>query len=147
VSQSKRRVHKINAIRAPATGRPDSRFRYPLGARLQKPPHIGHRQILAATLIPTTKPPSFFVALSTTNPRGRSEMSNPYMAPTPCPNQSQIGASNSSKLSESHFSTLDHNAKRPAAKTETGMNFAFNPGALAKCRRHQDLKSDSFHEA
>jgi hypothetical protein len=49
-----------------------NRLRYWLCTRLQTPPHIGHRQTLAETLIPITKPPSSLVALSTTNPRGTS---------------------------------------------------------------------------
>jgi hypothetical protein len=115
VSQKKRRVRKISAIRTPAAGRSDSRLRYWLCTRLQTPPHIGHRQTLVATHIPITKPPSSLVALSTTNPRGTSsETSNSCMALIPSPNQNQTGASNSSNVSQTHFSTPDHTPLRGA---------------------------------
>jgi len=55
MSQKKRRVRKISAIRTPAAGRSANRLRYWLCTRLQTLPHIGHRQTLAATLIPITK--------------------------------------------------------------------------------------------
>ncbi len=101
MSQKKRRVRKISAIRTPAAGRSANRLRYWLCTRLQTLPHIGHRQTLAETLIPITKPPSSLVALSTTNPRGTSSAtSNPCIALIPSPNQSQTGASTSSKVSQ-----------------------------------------------
>ncbi len=101
MSQKKRRVRKISAIRTPAAGRSANRLRYWLCTRLQTLPHIGHRQTLAETLFPITKPPSSLVALSTTNPRGTSSAtSNPCIALIPSPNQSQTGASTSSKVSQ-----------------------------------------------
>jgi hypothetical protein len=73
------------------------------------PPHVGHRQTVAAPLIAITKPSSSFIALSTTNPRGiSSETSNPCIALIPSPNQSQTGASISSNMSQTHFSTPDY---------------------------------------
>ncbi len=105
MSQKKRRVRKISAIRTPAAGRSANRLRYWLCTRLQTLPHIGHRQTLAETLIPITKPPSSLVALSTTNPRGTSSAtSNPCIALIPSPNQSQTGASTSSKVSQPPYS-------------------------------------------
>ena len=83
-----------------AAGRSPSRLRYWLCTRLQTPPHIGHRQTVAAPLIAITKPSSSFIALSTTNLRGTSsETSNPCIALIPSPNQSQTGALISSNMS------------------------------------------------
>lgn len=68
----------------------------------QMPPHVGHRQTLAAPTIAITKSPSPLVVLSTTNQRETSsETSNVCMALIPCPNQTQSGASTSSKVSQS----------------------------------------------
>ena len=107
-SQKKRRVCKIRAIRTPAAGRSPSRLRYWLCTRLQTPPHIGHRQTVAAPLIAITKPSSSFIALSTTNPRGTSsETSNPCIALIPSPNQSQTGALISSNMSQSPILDAD----------------------------------------
>jgi hypothetical protein len=104
-SQEKRRVRKISAIRTPAAGRSANRLRYWLCTRLQSPPHIGHRQTLAESFIPITKPPSSPVARSTTNPRGNKFRNlNPCIALIPSPNQSQTGASTSSKVSQGPYS-------------------------------------------
>jgi hypothetical protein len=68
-------------------------------------PHIGHRQTLAESFIPITKPPSSPVARSTTNPRGNKFRNlNPCIALIPSPNQSQTGASTSSKVSQGPYS-------------------------------------------